>query len=113
MTYSKNIIPGHGRTKGALNRSTIERTELFRKKLDETNIIFRAVDLAVKKLEEGENDTAKIKLDTIVNLITKFAPYYMQNVAAEQISEQIAAITSRDDAEQVAAMLAGQLRLVR
>ncbi|MEB4674787.1 hypothetical protein MXL54_08400 [Enterobacteriaceae bacterium G50] len=113
MANIENLKPGQGRGKGNLNRTTIERTELFRKKLDETNVVFRAIDLALLKLEQAEQDPTRIKLDSIVNLITKFAPYYIQNVAAEQIAEQIAAIESPEDAQRVAQALAGQLKVVR
>ncbi|WP_407903980.1 hypothetical protein [Escherichia coli] len=111
----KAFIPGQspGRTPGSVNRTTRERTELFRKKLDETNLFFRAVNIAMLKLEEAENDLSKVKLDSIVNLITKFAPYYIQNIATEEIAEQIATIANPEDAKRVAADLVAQLRVVR
>ncbi|EJH4367115.1 hypothetical protein [Kluyvera genomosp. 3] len=115
ITERRAFIPGQGpgRTPGTPNRTTRERTELFRQKLDKENLFFRAVDLAVKKLEEAENDLSKVKLDSIVNLIVKFAPYYIQNIATEEIAEQLATIASPEDAKRVAADMVAQLRVVR
>ncbi|MCK7142565.1 hypothetical protein L8P30_09910 [Enterobacter asburiae] len=113
ITERKAFVPGHGRNKGSINKTTRERTELFRQKLDETNLFYRAVNLALLKLEEAEQDITKIKLDAIVNLITKFAPYYIQNIATEEIADQIAHIASPEDAKRVAADMVAQLRVVR
>ncbi|EEO4608482.1 hypothetical protein G6S93_004408 [Salmonella enterica] len=107
---TENLIIGQGRSPGAVNKTTKERTEAFRRKLDESNALFRAVDLLVWRLD---NEPEKIKTDSLLKMINTIAPYMVQTVNMDQIAEQIAAISSREDAERVAHDLAGQIKMLR
>lgn len=102
------IVPGHGRNKGSINKTTKERTDALRKKLDESHVLFKMVDRLIERLENDE-----IKTSDLINGFKAIAPYIVQTVNMDQIAEQIAAISNRDDAERVAAEITNQLRLVR
>ncbi|EKA7615239.1 hypothetical protein OL383_004424 [Salmonella enterica] len=109
MTIS-NIQPGHGRNKGSINKSTRERTEAFREKLEKSNVFFIALNELLRRFEECPE---QIKTADLLKVTTTYAPYLFTTVSQDEIAEQIAEIASREDAERVAAMIAGQLRLVK
>ncbi|EDK1967276.1 hypothetical protein CH513_15450 [Salmonella enterica subsp. enterica serovar Infantis] len=108
ITERQAFLPGHGRNKGSINKTTRERTELFRQKLDETNVLFQLVDEIMKDIERGN-----IRFMDKVNALKTLAPYLVQTVNMDEIATQIAAITNPEDAKRVANEIAGQLRVVR
>ncbi|ELI5583695.1 hypothetical protein MLN87_07420 [Escherichia coli] len=108
ITERKGFTPGHGRTPGAINKTTKERTKLFREKLDANNLLFILVDEILADIKSGN-----VRFSDKIKALSTIAPYLVQTVNMDQIAEQIAAISSREDAEKVAADIAGQLRLVR
>ncbi|EKE9051046.1 hypothetical protein OXE08_004513 [Salmonella enterica] len=103
-----NLIPGHGRNPGSQNRETRRRNEAFRKKLDETNIIFKLLDEIANDINEGG-----IKFKEKVEALAKLAPYYVNTVKDEDVIEQIAAITSAEEAEKAMALLTAKLKSVK
>ncbi|MCS5737618.1 hypothetical protein [Herbiconiux daphne] len=103
-----NLKPGLGREKGSQNKTTRERTEAFRKKLDETNIIFKLIDQIMLDIDD-QTVKFKDKLDALKTLL----PYTVLNVSSEELTEQIANIQTKEDAERVAQILESKLRIVR
>ncbi|EDI2893890.1 hypothetical protein CDG24_25185 [Salmonella enterica subsp. enterica serovar Newport] len=105
----QNLKP-EGRPKGTPNKTTKERTEAFRRKLDETNVLFKAVELMAWRLD---NEPDNIKTADLLKMISTVAPYLVQSVNMDEIAESIKAISSREDAEKVAQELAEKVKLLR
>lgn len=108
--HMDNLIPGHGRTPGAVNKTTKERTDYFREKCDQGNVLFKTLNLYLYRLE---TEPEKVKTADLLKAIETFGKYLIQTVAMDQIAEEIASITSPEDAQRVAASITSQLRLVR
>ncbi|EGN4266578.1 hypothetical protein IHZ75_004380 [Salmonella enterica] len=104
----KAFLPGHGRNKGSANKTTRERTDAIRSKILSTNILSVLIDEIIADIESG-NVRFKEKLDAFKTL----APYSIITAQADEVIDQITAITGREDAEKVAELLTAQLRLVR
>ncbi|EGV5393317.1 hypothetical protein FER63_23380 [Salmonella enterica] len=51
MPNASNLIPGHGRRKGSLNKETIERTEALRKYLLEKSAAFKILNVLLTRIE--------------------------------------------------------------
>lgn len=105
-----NLIPGHGRNVGSLNKTTRERTELFREKLEKSNVMFIALTELIRRFEECPE---QIKTADLLKVTTTYAPYLFTTVNQDDIAEQIATIASREDAERVANLISAQLRVVK
>ena len=108
ITERKAFLPGHGRNKGSINKTTRERTEQLRRKLDESHVLFKMIDKLIERLENDE-----IRTGDLINGFKALAPYAIQTVNMDEIAGQIAAIANPEDAKRVAAEIAGQLRVVR
>lgn len=98
----------NGRPKGAVSKSTQQRTDEFRKKLDETNIYFMLID---KLIERIENDS--IKTAEVIAALSKLTPYGIQSVAMDQIAENIQGITNAEEALKVAEQLKDTVRYLK
>lgn len=108
ITERAAFLPGHGRVKGAVNKTTRERTDAIRNKILTTNILSILIDEIIEDIQSG-NVRFKEKLDAFKTL----APYSIVSAQADEVIDQITAITGREDAEKVAELLTAQLRLVR
>lgn len=109
MTTS-NLIPGHGRNPGSLNKTTKERTLAFREKLEQSNVLFKALNLIIWNLENHPED---IKVADLLKITQTYAPYLVLNASAEQLADEIRSIKSTEDAARIAAGLVERLKTVR
>ncbi|ECS7249864.1 hypothetical protein CE005_22950 [Salmonella enterica subsp. enterica serovar Mississippi] len=86
MTYSKNIIPGHGRTKGSLNKLTIERTEALRDYLLKNNVAYKFLDAILDRLE---NTPEKVKVQDLIKGFQMVQVYLFKSISEQEASERI------------------------
>ncbi|EBW7358878.1 hypothetical protein E2L92_21975 [Salmonella enterica subsp. enterica serovar Ibadan] len=108
--HMDNLKPGHGRPPGRVNKTTQERTDYFREQCDTKNVLFLTLNLYIERLI---NEPEKVKTADLLKAIETFGKYLIQTTAMDQIAEEVANISSREDAERVAESLKSQLRLVR
>jgi hypothetical protein len=103
--FSNGITPNRsGRLPGAVNKTTAQRTEEFRKKLDETHAMFKLIDYVMGGLESG-----RLKYSEAIAALSKIAPYYIQTVSMDAIAESIENITTKEQALAVAEQLKATL----
>ncbi|EHY6648648.1 hypothetical protein K4M64_004546 [Salmonella enterica] len=98
VDMSHNLTPGHGRTKGSLNRRTIERTEALREYLLKGNKLFKLLDILFTRLEETPE---KVTTKDILTALKWVAPYEVYTIAEQEASERIDQILKMDNPEEI------------
>ncbi|HEI4368095.1 TPA: hypothetical protein SI878_004402 [Salmonella enterica] len=83
---NNNLIPGHGRNKGSLNKKTLARQEAFEKYLLEKNALYKLLDVLFDRID---NDPKSVRTADIIKAITWIAPYEVRTIAELEAAERV------------------------
>lgn len=110
MSNLKNVPKLTGRLPGVQNKSTRERNEQLRQKLERTDVIFKAITILSDRLE---NDPDSVRTADLINVLNKWGGYLYQTISEESTEVVLNNLTTREDAENAVKELANIIPILK